>query len=68
MCNRHVVHMIADYEAAKLDEDEEGTDRAESHDAEQTTRNQSGLLATLRSRLARDSPAKSISLLSRRLG
>ncbi|MDS0478141.1 hypothetical protein [Natrinema sp. 1APR25-10V2] len=53
MCNRHVAHMIADYEAARLDEDEEETNRSESRDAEQTTGNQSGLLVTLRSRLAR---------------
>ena len=53
MCNRHVAHMIADYEAARLDEEEEETDGPESRDAEQTTREQSGLLATLRSRFAR---------------
>jgi hypothetical protein len=53
MCNRHVAHMIADYEAARLDEDAEETDKSESRAAEQTTRNQSGLLTTLRSRLAR---------------
>ena len=68
MCNRHVAHMIADYEAARLDEDAEETDKSESRAAEQTTRNQSGLLATFRSRVARDSLAKSISFLSRRLG
>ncbi|SFG95630.1 hypothetical protein SAMN04488063_3407 [Halopelagius inordinatus] len=53
MCNRHVAHMIADYEAARLDEDEEESDKSESRDAEQPTGDQSGLLATLRRRLAR---------------
>ncbi len=53
MCNRHVAHIIADYEAARLDEEEERTEESESRDGEQTTRAQPGLLATLRSRLAR---------------
>jgi len=53
MCNRHVAHMIADYEAARLEADEEETEGSESRDSEQTVRNQPGLLATLRSRLAR---------------
>ena len=53
MCNRHVAHMIADYEAARLDEDMEATEGSKSRDAEQTARGQPGLLATLRSRLAR---------------
>lgn len=49
MCNRHVAHMIADYEAARLEADEE----SESRDAEQTAGEQPGLLTTLRSRLHR---------------
>jgi len=53
MCNRHVAHMIADYEAARLDEDEEGNEDSESTEPEQTARDQTGLLATLKGRVAR---------------
>ena len=53
MCNRHVAGMIADLEAARLEADEKETERQESRDSEQTAKVQSGLLMTLRSRLAR---------------
>ncbi|WP_276249037.1 MULTISPECIES: hypothetical protein [unclassified Haladaptatus] len=52
MCNRHVTHMIADYEAARLEADEE-EGGLESRDREQAAREQPGVLAALRSRLAR---------------
>jgi hypothetical protein len=45
--------MIADYEAARLEADEEEIEGQESRDSEQTAREQPGLLASLRSRLAR---------------
>ena len=53
MCNRHVAHMIADYEAARLEADEKEAEGQESRDSEQTAKVQPGLLVTLRSRLAR---------------
>jgi len=53
MCNRHGPHLIADYEAARLEADEEGTEEPDTRDTEQTARDQPELLATLRSRLAR---------------
>ncbi|WP_458208640.1 hypothetical protein [Haladaptatus sp. NG-SE-30] len=52
MCNRHVAHMIADYEAARLEADEKEGE-SESSDGEQTAREQLGVLAALRSRLVR---------------
>jgi hypothetical protein len=45
--------MIAEYEAARLDEDGVGTEGAESPDPEQTAMDQFGPLATIRSQLAR---------------
>lgn len=53
MCSRHVAHMIAEYEAARLDEDGEGKERHASRASERTTTDQTGLLAALRDRLAR---------------
>ncbi|MDG5777142.1 hypothetical protein VB773_12475 [Haloarculaceae archaeon H-GB2-1] len=53
MCNRHVAHAIADYEAARLDADGEETEGSESNDSEQAVKDQPGLLATLRGRFAR---------------
>jgi hypothetical protein len=45
--------MIADYEAARLEESREGNDGPETRDSEQTATNQTGLLTTLRRRLTR---------------
>ncbi|WP_167768552.1 hypothetical protein [Haloarcula amylovorans] len=53
MCNRHAAHMIVDYEAARLDEDEEEPEGSESRNSKQTEKDQPELLATLKSRLAR---------------
>ncbi len=53
MCNRHVAHMIADYEAARLDADESGTEKSHRSDSVQRSRTQPGLLATLKRRIAR---------------
>jgi len=53
MCNRHVAHVIADYEAARRDEDGEENDGSESRNSERMANDQGGLLMTLRDRLAR---------------
>ncbi|MHB9286935.1 hypothetical protein ACKVMT_07820 [Halobacteriales archaeon Cl-PHB] len=53
MCNRHVAHMIADYEAARIEADEEEIESSKSRDSDQPAGDQPELLAALRSRLAR---------------
>ncbi len=49
MCNRHVAHMIAEYEAARLKEAEGKTESTESGDSKHPT----GLLASFKARLVR---------------
>ncbi|WP_338730048.1 hypothetical protein [Haladaptatus sp. DJG-WS-42] len=53
MCDRHVAHLIAEYEAARLDADESGAEKPHRSDSDQTARPQPGLLAALKRRIAR---------------
>lgn len=51
MCNRHVAHLIADYEAARRGGDEEsdgeGENRSASNDSDDASTDRDGVLASV---------------------
>lgn len=53
MCNRHLAHLIADYEDARLEATETGTENPASGDPKTIADDPSGSLATVGRRLFR---------------